>query len=143
VGGYAPRARDDIVRPRRLGSPSCGPSTSPLDTAMANLDASQVPWRKPWWPVRPEHAPAIEAELRREMCAGHVLFGKHVSAIGRRQDQDDFLFALSDDRYVLACVHLGFGKRTNSDPRWPETYLYESLSAWEERLALDVLEFGE
>ena len=110
---------------------------------MATLDASQVPWRKPWWPVTPERAQALEAELRREICAEHVLFGKRVSAIGRRQDRDDFLFALSDDRYVLACVHLTFSKRTESDPIWPETCLYESVSAWQERLALDVLEFGE
>jgi hypothetical protein len=110
---------------------------------MANLDASQVPWRKPWWPVTPERAQAIEAELRREISAGHVLFGKQVSAIGRRQDQDDFLFALSDEKYVLACVHLTFAKQPESDPRWPDTDLYESLSAWQERLARDVLEFGE
>jgi len=88
---------------------------------MPNLDASQVPLRKPWWPVTPEHAEAIKAELRREICAGHVLFGRRVSAIGRRQDQDDFLFALSDDRYVLACVHLTFSKRPETDPRWPDT----------------------
>ena len=108
---------------------------------MANLDASQIPWRKPWWPVTPERAQALEAELRREMCVGHVLFGKQFSAIGRRQDQDDFLFSLSDEKYVLACVHLTFA--TESDTRWPDTDLYETVSAWEERLARDVLEFGE
>jgi hypothetical protein len=63
-------------------------------------------------------------------------------AIGRRQDQDDFLFTLSDEKYVPACVHLTFGKQTNSDPSWPDTCLFGSVSAWEERLALDVPEFG-
>ena len=120
-----------------------GPSTSPLDTALAHLNASQLPWRKPWWPVTPERAQSIEAELRRELIAGHVLFEKAFSAIGRRQDQDDFLFALTDERYVLARVHLTFAKHTETDPRWPQTDLFESVGAWEERLALDVLEFGE
>jgi hypothetical protein len=110
---------------------------------MARLDASQIPWRKPWGPVTPEHARALALTFRREVCAGHVLFGKHVAAIGRRQDQDDFLFAILDDRYVLACIHFGFGRQPNSDPSRPETHLYESIAAWEERLAQDVLEFGE
>jgi hypothetical protein len=34
---------------------------------MASLD-----WLEPWEPVAPEHAPAIEAELKRELTPGHV-----------------------------------------------------------------------
>ena len=109
---------------------------------MTDLDASQIPWRKPWWPIAPKRAVEIEAELHREVCAGHVLFGKQFSAIGYRQDQDDFLFMLHDGDYPLACVHLTFNKET--DPAFPQTDLYESVAAWAERgLTLDVLEFGE
>jgi hypothetical protein len=95
---------------------------------MTNLYASQIPWRKPWGPVAPERARPIEAELHREICPGHVLFGKRVSAVGQRQDQDHFLFVLHDGNNLLARVHLTFHKETN--PAWPHTDLYESVSVW-------------
>jgi hypothetical protein len=40
------------------------------------------------------------------MPAGHVLFGRTVRAIGRRQDCDDVLFYLGESVLQFAVVHL-------------------------------------
>jgi len=62
----------------------------------------------------------FEAELRRELCEKHVLFGIDAKIIARRQDCDDFLFALPDGRF--AGVHLTWSKEP--DPTWPGTVIY-------------------
>lgn len=59
---------------------------------MIKFDRSQIQWCVSWWPVPPEHDVGTAAELHREMCAGPVLFGRTVQAIGRRQDCDDVCF---------------------------------------------------
>ena len=54
---------------------------------MIKLDASQIQWREPLARYfHPTYATKAEAErLHREMCAGHVLFGRSVRAIGYRR----------------------------------------------------------
>ena len=98
---------------------------------MSKFDSSQIPWRKPWLAISTEHASQAEVELKREMCVGHVLFGRSVSAIGRRKDCDDVLFYLGESPPSFAVVHLSFQQETQ--PRWPDTVLFDSLVAWVER----------
>ncbi len=88
----------------------------PLDVAMLS------PWE------RVEDGRGLEAELARELVAGHVLFGKTVRAAARRWDRDDFLFVGEE---IVAVVHLTWSRET--DPHWPSTVLYASLSDWIER----------
>ena len=111
----------------------------PHDT-MTKFDASQIKWRKPWVAVPPDHAPKLAAELHCEMCAGHVLFGRSVMAVGHRQDCDDFLFYLGDISPQFAVVHLTFQRETR--PSWPNTSLFDSLAAWTEQCMIpDAQEF--
>ena len=98
---------------------------------MDKLDISHIQWRKPWHPILPIRAPHSEAELHRELCPKHVLFGRPVSAIGYRQDCDDVLFYLGEIAPRFAVVHLTFQPETN--PKWPETSLYESIEDWVEQ----------
>jgi len=56
----------------------------------------------------------MEAELRREMSKGHVLFGRSVAAIGRRVDNDDVLFYLGDVPPRFAVVHLTYRQEKRS-----------------------------
>lgn len=71
----------------------------------------------------------FEAELARELKPGHPLFGIPVSAIGRRFDQDEFLFALLDGTGRVAEVHLTLaGERER--PPWPSTVLFDGFDAW-------------
>jgi hypothetical protein len=95
---------------------------------VSKFDTSQIQWREPWLPASPEQASQAEAELPRELCAGHVLFGRSVTAIGVGQDCDDVLFYLGESAPSFAVVHLTFQRETQ--PRWPDTELFDSLAAW-------------
>ncbi len=95
---------------------------------MSKFDASQIQWREPWQLISPDYAPKAEAELHREMCAGHVLFGRSAAAIGRRKDCDDVLFYLGEALPRFAVVHLTFQQETR--PEWPRTSVFDSLDDW-------------
>ncbi len=108
---------------------------------MSKFGTSQIEWREPWLPASPEQAYEAEAELSRELCGGHVLFGRSVAAIGFRQDCDDVLFYLGESAPSFAVVHLTFQRETK--PRWPCTTLFDSISAWvEECMIPDAEEFA-
>lgn len=72
-------------------------------------------------------------ELRRELCKGHVLYGKEFMAIARREDRDDFLYYIKDSDVPLYSVHLTWNKE--STPEWPYADAFESkedfLSGWQ------------
>ena len=90
-----------------------------------------VQWLEPWMLVESSEArSAFEAELCRELGAGHPLLGLPVAAIARRADQDDVLFLLGDGR--VAEVHLTWRRRPEDDARWPRTLIYPSVEAWTE-----------
>ena len=98
---------------------------------MTKFDSSQIQWRKPWLAISTEQASQAKAELQREMCAGHVLFGRTFTAIGFRQDCDDVLFYLGESSPSFAVVHLTYQQETQ--PRWPKTALFDSLAVWVEQ----------
>ena len=107
------------------------------------FDTSLIRWRKPWNIISPDHAPLVEAELKREMCAGHVLFGRSVTAIGYRDDggDGDILFYLGDKLPRFAVVHLTYRRETLT--AWPHTLLYDSLDDWlQRRMIPDAAEFA-
>lgn len=95
---------------------------------MTKFDASQIQWRVPWWPVPQEDDAVTVVELHREMCAGHVLFGRTVQTVGRRQDCDDVLFYLGEAVPHFAVVHLSYARETR--PEWPSTSLFNTLGDW-------------
>lgn len=108
---------------------------------MVAFDSSQIQWRAPWGPIPSQHAGGTAAELQREICAGHVLFGRSVQAIGRRQDCDDVLFYLGQNAPQFAVVHLTYQRETR--PEWPGTSLFDSLEAWIEQCMIpDAQEFA-
>jgi hypothetical protein len=68
------------------------------------------------------------AELAREVCCGHILFGAKVEAVALRVDRDDVLFEVQFAGMPLAVVHLTW--RTESNPSRPTTKLFESWDHW-------------
>ena len=107
---------------------------------MTVFDASSIQWQVPWMPLSEELARRAEAELQRELCAGHVLFRRAATAVGCRQDCDDFLFCLGEAAPRFAVVHLTYQRE--SRPEWPETHLFASLGAWlEQGMASDAADF--
>jgi hypothetical protein len=108
---------------------------------MTKLDPSQIQWRVPWCAVPAEQDAGIVAELHREMSAGHVLFGRSVQTVGRRQDCDDVLFYLGESAPQLAVVHLTYAREIR--PEFPKTALFDTLEAWvDKRMIPDAEEFG-
>ena len=79
-----------------------------------------------WVYLEQDEAIKFEAELRRELCPQHVLYGLDATAIARRARFDDFLFQIPDKLY--AQVHLTW--RSETDPHFPRTELFSSIEEW-------------
>ena len=86
-----------------------------------DLDQLRTPWK-----IVGKATDALAAELHRECSEEHVLFGKDVLAIARREDCDDVLFAFGER---FAVVHLTFSRHREEAPFWPATEIYDS---WEQ-----------
>jgi hypothetical protein len=84
---------------------------------MSKFDPSQIQWRVPWHSISSDGAAKAEAEIHREMCTGHVLFGRSVMAIGCRQDCDDISFYLGESMPPFAVVHLTYRREHSPDGR--------------------------
>ena len=84
-------------------------------------------WLEPWKPVSEPRAGALRAELRRELRAGHALYGLGATVLGAREDQDDVLLLLDDGR--VAKVHLTWRGAPEAPP-WPATTLFADLDDW-------------
>ena len=96
-----------------------------------------IEFLEPWFTTG---NPEFVGELRRELPPGHVLFGVSVSAVARRYDRDEVLFALDDGSGRVAAVHLTYARE--AQPTWPSTRLFDSLEAWTESMKLEHDEFG-
>lgn len=66
-------------------------------------------------------AAELEAELEREVSAGHVLCDRAAVAVAIRRHRKEAIFWLSD-RSEWALVHLTWS--AESDPRWPSTEIH-------------------
>ncbi|MCA9610303.1 MAG: hypothetical protein KC619_32130 [Myxococcales bacterium] len=100
-------------------------------TDISDLEA--LAWLEPWELLPKERRPALERELRRELCAEHVLFGRDCVAVASRGDRDDVLFLV--DGAQLVVVHLTWNEET--DPGWPSTHRVADLDAFEVEMKRD------
>jgi hypothetical protein len=89
---------------------------------------ANLTWPGPWHPVTGSDRERLEAELRRELCPGHILYGLPVLAVGRRYDQDNGLYIVATQPPSLAVVHLTYSVET--DPAWPGCTRYDSIEEW-------------
>jgi hypothetical protein len=80
----------------------------------------------PWTAVPPEAARQLEAELAREVGPGHSLWGRRATALARRTDHDDVVFAIDGESRV-AVVHLTYAGRRESSPDWPAVTFHASI----------------
>ena len=86
--------------------------------------------KEPWLLIEPVFAAAACAELRRELGPYHILKGKSVTALARRQDCDDVLFSIDGAARECAVVHLTYSRKEEADPAWPFTEVFSSIEAW-------------
>ncbi len=91
------------------------------------IDTEAMEWLQPWEKVEGSAA-NLERQLNREVTEGHPLFGLSVTALARRRDTDDVVFAVGVPTRRLAAVHLTWAGR--QEPPFPETDLFETFEAF-------------
>ena len=64
----------------------------------------------------------LGGQLQTELSDDHQLKNKIVKTIARRQDRDDVLFELDDNKFAV--VHLTWQRTAHSDTRWPTTKFF-------------------
>lgn len=85
------------------------------------------------WVALEANAEFIQRELVAEVGTGHLLYGREMRAVARREDCDDVLFVSTDEPPLVAVVHLTYARRPETDPRFPSTTIFESIEQWIER----------
>jgi len=78
-----------------------------------------------WSPISSEHQQSLNAELARELCSKHPLFGIQAEVIAELDGYDDLLFRLSGGSTPFAIVHLTWNAETSADFPW--TTFFESF----------------
>lgn len=82
----------------------------------------------PWMAL--DGSASLEAQLEREAGEGHPLRAGTATAIARREDTDDVLFALPDGPVRFAVVRLGQSDEGAHDSRELRFDSYDTLSDW-------------
>lgn len=95
-----------------------------------------IPLPEPWFWTDID----FTKQLRKEISLFHVLFFKRTKSIAKREDCDDVLFQLRNNKYAV--VHLTWQNQAHQDTRWPETEVYNSWQeVFEKRILIDNEEF--
>ncbi len=91
-----------------------------LEWARTGRPISPKRWSENWVGLAQggAQADALEAELRRELGPGHVLFEQHLRPLARCAACDDVIFEVGAVGYVI--VHLTWSGRAEPAP-WPDT----------------------
>jgi len=88
-----------------------------------------IEWLEPWDTICTDGS-TFEEELYKELGRNHILYGKKVSALGRRYDRDEYLFQVNNSNYKIAVVHLTFSGKEEKDNNYPRTKFYKDLDDW-------------
>jgi hypothetical protein len=79
-------------------------------------------------------------QLEKEINRHHILYGQTFQTLGRRQDNDDVLFLVENNRFAV--VHLTWRDQPHEDNYLPATQFFET---WEDlyknRILIDKTEF--
>jgi hypothetical protein len=89
----------------------------------------EMPFPAPWQPVA-EDDDHFDAELRRELTAGHPLYDQTLKAIAARDDGDDVLFRSVSDPSELFIIHLTW--KGEEPAPWPAYERVEGTLFWEQ-----------
>jgi len=103
-------------------------------TVVELIPGDKLHYLKPW------HSDDIDltVQLRREINKKHILFGKHVKTVARRQDNDVVLFEVDNADYKYAMVHLTWAQKTLDDSKYPRTETYKNWQVvYENRIIID------
>jgi len=80
----------------------------------------------------------LTVQLHREINKNHILYGKPVKTIARRQDNDDVLFEVDSADFKYAMVHLTWSQKILEDSKYPRTETYKNWEeVYENRIIID------
>jgi hypothetical protein len=91
------------------------------ENTVVELIPGDKPCVPPWHFTNKE----LAGQLNIEIDKGHILYGKDIKTIARRQDNDDVLFGVFEADFKYAMVHLTWSqvKLSNSDIPKVKTYI--------------------
>jgi hypothetical protein len=72
----------------------------------------------------------LVSEFRREAHPDHILANVALRTVGTHH-ADNVLFELLDGSGRFAAVHLTYSKGRDTDPRWPDTRVYDDWQKFE------------
>jgi hypothetical protein len=91
---------------------------------------------EPWYWTEQD----LTDQLEREIGKTHVLHGKTTKTLARRQDNDDVLFLVDNEKFAV--VHLTWASQRQTDNRWPTTQLFDNWDdLYHKRILKDKEEF--
>ena len=90
-----------------------------------------IEWLEPWAEIQTDRRKPFEAQLKREVQPGHLLYQVEVNAVAQRFDCDDVLFALVNHVHALAVVHLTYST-SQASSQWPRTQFFDNIQDWVE-----------
>jgi hypothetical protein len=103
-------------------------------TIVALIPGNSIHYLKPWHSANID----LSVQLHREINIKHILYGKEVITIARRQDNDDVLFELEGADFKYAMVHLTWAQQTLKDSKYPTTIFYKDWQdVYENRILVD------
>ncbi len=100
---------------------------------MKDIDTS-IELPEPWYWTEQD----LTDQLEKEISSSHVLYGKAVKTLARRQDNDDVLFLIDNGNFAI--VHLTWRTQRHVDNRWPTTQLFDN---WEDLFQKRILKDKE
>lgn len=91
---------------------------------------------EPWYWTEQD----LTGQLQREISKDHLLHGKTTKTLARRQDNDDVLFLVDNEKFAV--VHLTWANQRHTDNHWPTTQLFDNWdNLYRERILKDKEEF--
>jgi hypothetical protein len=93
-----------------------------------------VAWPPGWRAIDGDEARGMLGRLQFEMPRGHLLAGKALQAIARRDGNDDVLYRCLDEADRVVVVHLTWASQPERDPEFPSV---EFDGAWDAFLAAE------
>jgi hypothetical protein len=90
--------------------------------------------------LKPWHSDEMDlsVQLHREINKEHILYGKPIKTVARRQDNDDVLFEVGKADFKYAMVHLTWTQKILNDAKYPATKTYKDWQdVYENRIIID------
>jgi hypothetical protein len=83
---------------------------------------------EPWYFVVSDGS--LEKELSNEVGHEHILYGRELVAVARKDGYDDVLFYFKYEPNSLAMVHITWKGKQEFEPHWPRTKVFDSWDEW-------------